>query len=451
MSDETFASTAGQGLTVRRSGIRRAIIAATIGTVIEWFDYALYTTAAGLVINRLFFPQLSPVAGTLAAFATFAVGFFIRPLGGIVISHIGDRFGRKPALIFSVSLMGGATVAMGLLPTYAQIGLAAPIILVVLRIAQGFGAGAEYAGAVTLIAEYVPERHKGMLTGLMQSASALGVSGAFLAFLAAAAAPEDMLLTWTWRVPFIASAVLFIVALYIRARLDETPEYVEAMERAAVRRREESIPLVELLRNSPREVLWGFLSVSGHNAHVYLLNAFAINYLTATLGMPRTLALLAATVGSFVGVLTTPLSGAISDRVGYNKVYMFGMIFVCVYIIPLFAMFGTKNPVLVVLGMIIGYGVAFAGTAGSQAAFLASLFGTRTRFSGIAMCREINAMVVAGPTPFIATALVAVAGGSPNLAIGFIMAMCVLSLVSILAVQRRAIHRSTIQEDAIVD
>src|ERR1035437_5912612 len=206
MSDQITPS-AENAVSVQRAGIRRAVIAATIGTVIEWFDYALYATAAGLVINRLFFPQLSSIAGTLAAFATFAIGFFIRPLGGVIISHIGDRFGRKPALIFSISLMGGATAAMGMRPTFAQVGLAAPILLVVLRLLQDFGAGAEYAGAVTLIAEYVPERHKGMLTGLMQSASALGVSLAFLAFLAASYAPEDMVLGWTWRVPFLASAV----------------------------------------------------------------------------------------------------------------------------------------------------------------------------------------------------------------------------------------------------
>jgi MFS family permease len=446
MSSQNFAPAPDAVLSVQRSGIRRAVIAGAIGTIIEWFDYALYSTAAGLVINKLFFPQLSPVAGTLAAFATFAVGFFVRPLGGIVISHIGDRFGRKPALIFTVSLMGAATVLMGLLPTYAQVGIAAPVLLVVLRIAQGFGAGAEYAGAVTLIAEYVPERQKGMLTGAMQSASLFGVMLAFLAFLAASWAPEDMLLSWGWRVPFIASAVLFFVALWIRNRLDETPEYVEAMERAAARRKEQHIPLGELLRYSPREVVFGILLVSGHNAHVYILNAFAISYMTGTLGMARSTALLAAVISSFLGVLTTPISGAISDRIGFAKVYNFGCIFIFLYIFPLFWMLDTRNPVIAILGLCIGYGIAFAGTAGSQAALLANLFEIRYRFSGIAMSREVNAMLVAGPTPFIATALVAVAGGSPWLVAVFIMAMEAVGLIATLAVQRRAIHVSTVRE-----
>jgi MHS family shikimate/dehydroshikimate transporter-like MFS transporter len=205
--------------------IRRAVTASTVGTIIEWFDYALYGAAAGIIINKLFFPQISPSAGVLAAFATFAVGFFSRPLGGILISHIGDRFGRKPALIFTVTLMGLSTVAMGLLPTYAQAGIWAPTLLVILRLVQGFGAGAEYAGAVTLVAEYVPPERKAYYTAYLQAATVVGIMLATLMFLLVSYLPEETLFAWAWRVPFLVSALMFLVALYIRKNLDETPEY----------------------------------------------------------------------------------------------------------------------------------------------------------------------------------------------------------------------------------
>jgi MFS family permease len=389
---------------------------------------------------------MSAVSGTLAAFATFAVGFFIRPLGGVVISHFGDKFGRKPALIFTIILMGFSTAGMGLLPTYAQLGIAAPLLLVLLRLGQGFGAGAEYAGAVTLVAEYAPERHKGMLTGMLQSATLIGVSLASLCFLAATAVPEEMMLSWTWRLPFLASAGLFFVALYIRRRLDETPEYVAAMERAAVEKKQQKLPLGELLRHSPREVFWGFLSVTGHNANAYILAAFSLNYMTATVGMTRAAALFALMFSSAVGVVMTPLAGAISDRIGYARVYIFGAVFMVLYAFPLFGLLGTGSLPVAVVAMSIAYGIGFAGLAGAQGAFLANLFETRTRFSGIALARELNGLLIGGPTPFIAATLVALGGGSPKLVAGFLMVCCALTVISVLAVRARAVHRSTVPE-----
>ena len=262
-----------QNVETSNQTLRRAVVASTIGTVIEWFDYALYGAAAGLIINRLFFPQLSETAAILASFATFAVGFFARPVGGIVISHFGDRFGRKPALIFTIALMGLSTVAMGLLPTFAMAGVLAPALLVFFRLVQGFGAGAEFAGAVTLVAEYAPPQRKAYYTAFIQSATVLGIMLATLCFLLVSYLPEDVLFGWAWRVPFLVSALLFLVALYIRKRLDETPEYVQVMAKQSEKRRKESVPIGELLRKSPKEVLFGFLSVTGHNANAYILSA----------------------------------------------------------------------------------------------------------------------------------------------------------------------------------
>jgi MFS transporter, MHS family, shikimate and dehydroshikimate transport protein len=411
--------------------VRRAVIAATIGTIIEWYDYALYGAASGLIINKLFFPQFSAVGGVLAAFATFAVGFFMRPVGGIVISHFGDRFGRKPALIFTVALMGAATVGMGLLPDFNQIGVAAPILLVFFRLLQGFGAGAEYAGAVTLVSEYVAPKRRGFYTAILQAATVVGIMLATIGFLLVSYVPEDALLSWAWRIPFLISAILFFVALYIRNQLDETPEYVAAMERAESQHREQRVPIGQLLRNSPKEVLFGFLSVTGHNANAYILSAFCLSYMTNTLGMPRTDALIAVIISAFAGIVLTPLMGALADRIGNAKVFIFGAGFMVVFAFPLFAMIDTKNVVLATIAMSLGYGLGFGGMAGAQGAFLANLFPTRYRFSGIALARELNGMLIAGPTPFIASALVAMSGGTPRLVAVYLMVCCCLTIVAV--------------------
>lgn len=424
-----------------QANIKRAVTAATIGTVIEWFDYALYGAAAGLIINKLFFPTFSETAGILAAFATFAVGFVSRPLGGIVISHMGDRFGRKPALIFTIALMGASTVAMGLLPTYAQAGIWAPVLLVILRLLQGFGAGAEYAGAVTLVAEYVPPERKAYYTAYLQAATVVGIMMATLLFLLVSYLPEETLFGWAWRVPFLISALLFVVALYIRKNLDETPEYVAAMEKAATQRHEARVPLRELLTNSPRELIFGFLSVTGHNANAYILSAFSLSYMTNTLGLTRTDSLTAVMIATLTGIVMTPIFGAIADRVGHARVYLFGAVFVFLFAFPMFMMLDSKSVVLATIGLSLGYGIGFAGLASAQGAFLANLFPTRYRFSGIAMTRELNSVLIAGPTPFIAASLVSAAGGRPTYVVAYLMLCCAVTAIAIVAIQNRSFER----------
>jgi MFS transporter, MHS family, shikimate and dehydroshikimate transport protein len=421
----------------QRAGIRRAVIAATLGTVIEWFDYALYGSASGLVINKLFFPQFSAVGAVLAAFATFAVGFFIRPLGGIVIANLGDRFGRKPALIFAITLMGIATVAMGLLPTYGQIGIAAAVLLVTLRLLQGFGAGAEYAGAVTLVSEYASPQHRGVMTALLQSATLVGIMLSTLAFLAVSTAPERVLLAWAWRVPFLASAPLFALALYVSNRLHETPEYIEAMKRAAQQHVAAKIPLKELIRHSPKDLFYAFLSVTGHNATAYILGVFALSYMTNTLGLPRIPVLTTLVISTSVGIVMAPLMGALADRIGNTKVYIFGAAFMVLYAFPFFQLLNTRNIVLAAVAMSLGYGLGFGAMGGAQGALLANLFPTRYRFSGIALSRELNGLLIAGPTPFIATALVAVGGGKPNYVALYVLACCAVSVLATWRIAKR--------------
>jgi MFS family permease len=419
------------------SGIRRAVAAATLGTVIEWFDYALYGSASGLVINRLFFPNFSPVMGTLAAFATFAVGFFIRPLGGIVIAHLGDRFGRKPALIFSIALMGFSTTAMGLLPTYHQIGITAAFLLVLLRLLQGFGAGAEYAGAVTLVSEYAPIHRRGYLTALLQSATLVGIMLSTLCFLAVSLIPEQALMSWAWRLPFLASALPFALALRVSNRLHETPEYVQAMERATHQHRSDKVPVTELIRNSPRELLYAFLSVTGHNATAYILGVFALSYMTNTLDLPPTSALAVLVFSTVAGIVMAPLMGALADRIGNARVYGLGAAFIMLFAFPFFLLLDTGSLVLGCLAISLGYGFGFGAMGGAQGALLANLFPTRYRFSGIALARELNGLLIAGPTPFIATALVASAHGRPT-GVAFYLLGC--GAISLLAVWQIALN-----------
>ncbi|WP_332681750.1 MFS transporter [Bosea sp. (in: a-proteobacteria)] len=414
--------------------------AATVGTVIEWYDYALYGAASGLIINKLFFPNLSPTTGVLAAFATFAVGYFARPIGGIVISHIGDKFGRKPALILTIALMGLATVVMGLLPTYAQIGVLAPILLVVMRLIQGFGAGAELAGAIVLVAEYAPPNRRAFYTGLPNAATLVGIMLATISFLLISYLPEETLLGWAWRVPFLLSGVLFAVALYIRKHLDETPEYVEAMARAEARKHEQKVPLGELFRNSPKEVLYGFLSVTGHNANAYILSAFSLSYMTNTVGMSRTESLSAVTIGALFGIVGVPFLGTLADRIGSARVYIGGALFMLLFAYPLFWLLDTGSVVWATVGISLGYGIGFGAMAGAQGAFLTNLFPTRYRFSGLAMSRELNGVLVAGPTPLIAQALVGAADGRPTYVAAYLMACCALAIVAILIIQNRSVH-----------
>lgn len=415
--------------------IRRVMWAAIVGTVIEWYDFVLFAVASGLIFNKLFFPSLSPAAGTLASFATLAVGFLARPLGGLVISHFGDKKGRKPALIFTIMLMGISTVAIGLLPTYTQIGIMAPILLIGLRLLQGIGAGAEYAGALVLVAEYVPAKKKGYYTAFVLSATVVGLLLASVVFRMLSMLPEEDLLTWAWRVPFLLSAVLVVVALYIRKHLEETPEYVRAVGHADEQRRAAALPLKEVLRKQPKVLLCGFLAMAGANAATYTLNTFALSYMVNNLAFSRSDALNVIILAAIAGIICTPLMGKVSDRFGHAKVYLLGTLFILLYTAPMFWLMDSKNIVLATVAMVIGYGLGFGSVAGSQGAFLTGLFPTRYRFTGITFVREMNGATIAGMTPFIATWLTQQAGGRSTYLVGYLVILCVISILAILALR----------------
>lgn len=412
-------------------GARRALIASTAGTVIEWFDYALYGAAAGLIITPLFFPDTLSGAGDMAAFATFAVGFIARPIGGVVISHIGDRYGRRPALVLTIALMGLATVGIGLLPSAATLGIWAPVMLVLLRILQGFGAGAELAGAMTVVAEFAPPKRRGFYTSIVLAAPPAGGLLATLAFLTVSSLPTDTLLGWAWRVPFLMSAVLFFLALWIRNRMGETPEFQAVLDKQE-ERRHQSVPVGELLRRSWRQVLVGFFAITGHNVNYYLLATFSLSFLIRNAGMDRTEALILVSIGSFVGMLLTPLGGLLTDRHGARKVMIVGMGVGALYAYPLFMALSSGNVAAIVAMFAVGFGLILMTTSAPQGALLTGLFPPEYRFSGVAVSRELNGALVAGTAPMVAAGLVAAAGGGIVYAAGYMALAFLVSFVALI-------------------
>ncbi len=418
-----------QTIAIPATDTRAVVVASAVGTIMEWYDFALYGAAAALFINRLYFPNVSPTVGSLAAFATFAVGFLARPLGGFVVAHYGDRIGRKPALIFTVALMGFSTVVIGLLPGYATIGIWAPILLVVLRLLQGFGAGAELAGAITYIAEYTPRRSRAFYTSIPNGCTAVGLGLAVggLALLGAVLDDQQML-AWGWRIPFLASIVVVAISLYIRSRLQESPAFELEQQKL---RAAPKLPLAEVFQERGRNVVLGFLSVTGHNANAYVLNAFALGFITNTLHLSRNVALLALLSAAAAGVVMTPLFGILADRIGRKPVFIGGAVFVALYAFPFFMLLGTGDTTSVVIAMMLGYGIGFGAMSGAQGAFLSELFETRYRYTGIAVAREMNSVLIAGPTPFIASALVAMASGQPWLVAWYVIGCQVVTVISV--------------------
>lgn len=415
---------------------RRALLASVFGTAIEWYDYALYGAAASVVIGPLFFSGAGASAASIASFATFAVGFVARPLGGVVIGHLGDRFGRRPAMLLSVILMGIATVGIGLLPTAQTWGAWAVGLLVLLRLVQGFGAGAELTGAMTLVAEYVEPKKRGLYTSLVLSTPPLGIALATVCFFLVSLAGDEVLLGWAWRIPFLISALLFVVAIYIRNKLEETPDYAAAMAAARSSRQKAKLPVAQVFAQHWRRVVLGFLAITGHNAVNYILAVFSLSLMVAS-GMERSLALLAVTLGSLVSVLLTPVGGWLADKHGAAKVLAAGNISGLLLAFPIFMLLSSGEFVLGFLGIAAGYALVIPCTSGAQGAFLTELFPVSVRFSGIAIARELNGAIVAGLSPLIAAALLQAGNGSIALPAGY-LALCCLSSAAAIFIGTRA-------------
>ena len=386
----------------------RVIIAASVGSALEWYDFFLYGTAAALVFGELFFPKSDPLVGTLLSFLTFGVGFVVRPLGGILFGIMGDRYGRKPVLVITLLMIGIGTTMIGLLPTYAQIGYWAPILLVALRVVQGLGAGAEYGGAVIYLVENAPPRHRGFWGGFAPLGVSVGNLMAAGAFALVTMLPREELMSWGWRVPFLASILLIAVGIYVRLRVTETPVYTEAV---VARNKVESNPAMAALQKHPRNFMVVLGARLAENGLGYLFPVWGLSYVIS-LGVSRADALSALMVAFVVELFTILGFAALSDRVGRRPVYMFGALAGVALAFPFFWLVETKQWIYIALAFILARAVVTAAMFGPQASYFAELFPPQRRFAGFAFARELGSLLAGGPAPFLATALVAWASGA---------------------------------------
>jgi metabolite-proton symporter len=385
----------------------RVILAASVGSALEWYDFFLYGTAAALVFGELFFPKSDPVVGTLLSFLTFGVGFVVRPIGGILFGIMGDRYGRKPVLVATLLMIGIGTTLIGVLPTYNQIGVWAPLLLVALRVVQGLGAGAEYGGAVIYLVENAPAKHRGFWGGFAPLGVSVGNLLAAGAFALVSMLPREEMMNWGWRLPFLASFLLILVGIYVRLRVAETPVYTEAViERGKV----EKNPAMEALRHHPRNFLVVLGARMAENGLGYFFPVFGLSYVITTVGVPRSEALSALMLAFAIELFAILGWAALSDRIGRRPVYMFGALAGVALSFPFFWMVGTKEWIWIALAFILARAVVTAAMFGPQAAYFAELFPPQRRFAGFAFARELGSLLAGGPAPFVAAALVAAYG-----------------------------------------
>ncbi|MBB2940695.1 metabolite-proton symporter [Actinoplanes lutulentus] len=405
---------------------RRVIVASLVGTSLEWYDFFLYASAAALVFGKLFFPSFDPLTGTLLAFTTYAVGFVARPLGGIVFGHFGDRVGRKGVLVVTLLLMGGATFLIGVLPTHATIGAAAPVLLVTLRFLQGLGLGGEWGGAVVMSLEHGnPERR-----GLSASWPQVGVpAGNLLAsgvlWVLSATLSESSFLAWGWRIPFLLSGLLVVVGLWIRVAVTESPAFAQVAAKGG----KAKLPLIEVLRLHPRGLLIAMAARIGTDVAFYTFSLYVLTYVTGTVGLPRTVALTGVLVASGLQLALIPFFGGLSDRVGRRPVYAAGAIAAGIWAFAFFPLLDTGNTLVIVLTVVVAL-ATHAAMYGPQAAFVAELFSTRLRYSGASMGYQIAGIFGGALAPIIAIKLVAATGGTLAVSI-YVAAALLLTLVAL--------------------
>ena len=418
--------------------VRTALVASLVGTTIEWYDFFLYATAASLVFNQAFFPSQSSLVGTMLSFATFAVGFVVRPIGGFVFGHIGDRIGRKKTLALTMVLMGGATALMGVLPTAAQIGVLAPILLLLLRIVQGFALGGEWAGAILLAVEHSPPRRRGFAGSVPQIGLALGLAlGTGVFALLQVLLPDAAFETYGWRIAFLLSVVLVVFGFIVRWKATETPAFEKIRDEESLA----AAPLRDVFRPPAlRSTVLGLLSRWGEGAAFNTWGVFAISYATGTLHLERVPVLTAVTVAALVMAALLPVSGLLVDRFGARSVYAAGIAAYAVAVFPVFALFNTGSLAAYALGMVLVFGVIHALFYGAQGTLYASLYPARVRYTGLSTVYQLSGVYASGLTPLILTALIAAAGTSPWLACTYLVATAAISVVATALLRPKALH-----------
>ncbi|ACR31552.1 shikimate transporter [Burkholderia glumae] len=410
-----------------RSQARKAALGSFVGAVVDWYDFLLYGIVAALVFNAAFFPKVSPTMGTLAAFATFGVGFLFRPLGGVVFGHYGDRLGRKRMLVLTVMMMGVSTVAIGLLPSFASIGWWAPVLLVLLRALQGFAVGGEWGGAALMAVESAPAKRKAFYSSGVQVGYGVGlVLATGIVSLLSSTLGDDAFRAWAWRIPFLASAVLVLIGLWVRSSMDESQEFVEKVEHA---RRKLRMPVLEALSRHPRAFLYIVALRLAELFSMYIVTAFALSYSTANLGMPRELFLNIGLLVGAISCVTIPCFAWLADRFGLRRVYITGALIGLASAVPFFVALEARSTVWIVIFAVMLANVAHDMVVSVQQPLFTELFGAEYRYSGAGVGYQFASVVGGGFTPFIAVALVSVGGGSWHLVAAYLALGCLISVL----------------------
>lgn len=409
----------------------RILIASLVGSAIEWFDYFLYGTVASLVFNQLFFVSDNPTVGLLIAYTSFALAFFLRPVGGIIFSHIGDRLGRKKTLVLTLSLMGISTFGMGILPTYQVIGIWAPIFLTCLRFIQGLALGGEWGGSVLLAVEYASKNNRGLFGSIPQMGISLGLILGTLALSVLSLMPDEQFMSWGWRIPFLLSALLVIFGLWIRKGIDETPAFKKAQQKGEVSK----IPLVDTLRYHWKEVLIAMGSKVVETGPFYIFGTFIVSYATTILNFDNTDALTAVLIGSIVATIIIPIVGSLSDRIGRKTIYIGGIMLTILYAYPYFWMLQQNSVFLLILATVIGLGIIWGSVNAVLGTMMSEIFSAKVRYTGISLGYQLGAAVAGGTAPLIATALLAKFNNSYIPVANYIILAALISSIAIWAVK----------------
>lgn len=432
MTDATVTNYAGEK---RDNDVRKVVFASLVGSTIEWYDFFLYGVVAGIVFNKLYFPSDNETVSILLAYATFAVGFVARPFGGLIFGHFGDRIGRKTMLVITLLLMGGATVAIGLLPTYETIGIAAPIILLLLRVLQGIGIGGEWGGAVLMAYEFAPNGKRGFYASIPQIGLSLGLFMASGVMALLTMLPDDAFMSWGWRSAFIASIILVGLGTWIRSNIGESPEFEKA--KAESRARDQGLPFVDMLKRYPGNVVLGMGARYIDGVFFNIFAVFSIIYLTKYAGLERSFALWTVCAAAIVMVFFIPLFGRVSDIIGRPRTYAIGSLLLALSVFPAFALMATGNPVLIVLGIVLPFGIIYPMCYGPEAALFADLFDPSVRYTGVSFVYQFSGIFASGITPMIATALMTANDGDTFWLCAYVVFAALVSMVSAIMIGRR--------------
>jgi metabolite-proton symporter len=428
---------------VSKAELRTVVVSTVIGTTVEWYDFFLYGMAAGLVFDVLFFPSEDPLIGTLLAFGSFAVGFVARPLGGLIFGHIGDKIGRKKTLVTTMIIMGVATFLIGVVPAYGTIGIAAPILLVILRLAQGIAVGGEWGGAVLMAVEYAPKGKRGLYGSLPQVGLALGlVLGTGVFALLGAVLSDAAFLSWGWRIAFIMSAVLVGVGLFIRLKVMETPAFRKLEETEA----KATIPALELVRNSKnrRHILLGMGSRWIEGVAFNTWAVFAIAYGTDLLELSQQTMLIAVMCAAVTMVIFIPVFGRLSDRIDRRHLYTWGSVLLGAAAYPAFLLLGTGSALVISATIVVVLGIIYPMVYAPEASLFAELFPIRVRYSGISVVYQLSGIVASGMTPLILTFLLSQSNGSIGPIIGYIVVVCIISAICTMAIRSRDLYTEAV-------